>query len=347
MIARLLPAAFTSALACAATAQAWTQFQNGTVADATQVNANFTLVAGKADGAVTAAQAAATAASAAQGAAAAAQTTADNAFGSAAQANSSLFTLAGDVNVLSASLLGLTNFLAPTSGGLVNSGVTFVGNDLAAVYRGTVGRFANATGWAPGRTASGVSPGLFVEWGDAGPGVSPESGGFFANDDTAAIWSAGDGNLLNIYDEDDLDASTTAPPPKSFLNGAGTWFAAGYQTISDARFKANVRPIERALDKVMALHGRVYDLRADELCRGDVALGKPVDAAALRDKVGFIAQDLQQVLPEVVGYNADWNCLTVNYDGVVPVLVEAIKEQQRQIAELRGQVDALQRRATR
>ena len=52
------------------------------------------------------------------------------------------------------------------------------------------------------------------------------------------------------------------------------------------------------------------------------------------EQIGVIAQELQKVLPELVSESDDR--LSVNYNGIIGVLIEAIKEQQKQIDELKG-----------
>ena len=111
----------------------------------------------------------------------------------------------------------------------------------------------------------------------------------------------------------------------------------GYSsTISDIKFKENVRPIENALLKVQKLRGVEFDWKDDFNERGH--------------DVGFIAQEVEKVdgLEVLVkeGYllNDDDEELTgkrVYYEKVVPLLVEAIKEQQIQIKELQSKVEKL------
>jgi hypothetical protein len=103
----------------------------------------------------------------------------------------------------------------------------------------------------------------------------------------------------------------------------GTVYASSYVTNSDARYKTHITPLNHALDKVLALRGVTYDWRADQF--PDKRFGKG-------QQVGFIAQEVEKILPQIVtkdrnGYRA------VDYSKVVPVLVEAIKEQQAQIQE--------------
>ena len=85
---------------------------------------------------------------------------------------------------------------------------------------------------------------------------------------------------------------------------------------SDMRFKTNIRPINGQLSNVIKLTGVKYEWRVDEF---------PFENFDTARQIGFIAQDLEKVYPEVVETRKD-GYKTVNYDLLVPVLVEAIKE---------------------
>lgn len=108
---------------------------------------------------------------------------------------------------------------------------------------------------------------------------------------------------------------------------------------SDARLKENIQPIESALDKLMLVNGKSFnyiDNFSDNL-----------KITSLRDRnskttYGFIAQELKDVLPEIVNEPDDLNeYYSVDYIAMIPLLVEAIKEQQNQITELRKQIEIL------
>ena len=105
-------------------------------------------------------------------------------------------------------------------------------------------------------------------------------------------------------------------------------FTAGY---SDMRLKTHLGTIPDALDKVCSLEGFYYE-------RNEKAVELGYTGGERR--VGLSAQDVQAVLPEVVKdapINIDngTDYLTVDYERVVPLLVEAIKAQQIQIDELK------------
>jgi hypothetical protein len=95
---------------------------------------------------------------------------------------------------------------------------------------------------------------------------------------------------------------------------------------SDDRLKTRLGNIENAIDKVLSLNGFYYE--ANETAQ---ELGYVV-----RKEVGVSAQEVQKILPEiVVPAPIDDKYLTVHYERLVPLLIEAIKEQQEQINTLK------------
>ena len=104
-----------------------------------------------------------------------------------------------------------------------------------------------------------------------------------------------------------------------------------YGTPSDKRLKENIKPIESALDKVSKLQGVTFDWKKQN----------PQDDKELtrnwKNDIGFIAQDVQKVIPELVRENED-GMLSMRHQGIAPILLEAIKEQQKQIEDLQAQI---------
>lgn len=99
---------------------------------------------------------------------------------------------------------------------------------------------------------------------------------------------------------------------------------------SDARLKERVRPLDSALEKVAALEGKYFYWNGV----------KPHDTEA--EQVGLMAQEVQAVLPQLVRTDQSEDAyLSVNYQGFVPVLINAINEQQVQIDALKAQNDML------
>ena len=107
---------------------------------------------------------------------------------------------------------------------------------------------------------------------------------------------------------------------------AGTFTASGdliaYGSPSDKRLKENIKPIESALDKVMKLQGVTFDWKQND------------NILSIKQDIGFIAQDVKEVIPELVRENED-GMLSMRHQGIAPILLEAIKELKAEIEELK------------
>jgi len=112
---------------------------------------------------------------------------------------------------------------------------------------------------------------------------------------------------------------------------------------SDQRLKTNVKPIDNAVDKVKQISGVTYDW-VDDI---ESEYGFHPNTM---HEAGVLAQEIEKVLPEAVmtapmntAYTektgTDHDFKTVKYDRIVPLLIEAIKEQQKQIDELKARLD--------
>ena len=99
---------------------------------------------------------------------------------------------------------------------------------------------------------------------------------------------------------------------------------------SDIRLKTNIEQIDNALDRVCQISGFTYEHNELAKLKCDIDTGD-------QRYVGVSAQDVQQVLPEAVKRapsNNDY--LTVQYEKLVPLLIEAIKELKNEIDELKN-----------
>lgn len=97
--------------------------------------------------------------------------------------------------------------------------------------------------------------------------------------------------------------------------------------FSDERLKTRLGNIENALDKLLTLSGFYYE--ANETAQ---ALGYKA-----KKEVGLSAQEVQKVLPEiVVPAPIDEKYLTIHYEKLIPLLVEAIKELKQEVNELKN-----------
>ena len=118
----------------------------------------------------------------------------------------------------------------------------------------------------------------------------------------------------------------STPSQTGKLNSSGTFTVSGdvvaFGSPSDISLKENIKPIENALDKVEKLQGVTFDWKE-----------KQEDILDIKEDIGFIAQDVQKVLPELVKEN-DNGKLSLRHQGIVPVLLEAIKELSNRIKVL-------------
>ena len=105
---------------------------------------------------------------------------------------------------------------------------------------------------------------------------------------------------------------------------------------SDRRLKENVINIDNALEKVKQIRGVEFDWTQEYID----AKGGEDGYFTRKHDVGVIAQEVEEVLPEVVGTRED-GIKAVKYDRMVGLLIEAIKEQQSQIDELKQTVKNL------
>jgi hypothetical protein len=102
---------------------------------------------------------------------------------------------------------------------------------------------------------------------------------------------------------------------------------------SDIRFKENIKTIDNALDKVKRINGVYFDWNDDYITKHG-----GIDGYFVRkNDIGVIAQEVKEVLPEIVGQRDD-GFLAVKYDRIVSLLIEAVKEQQVQIDELKSKL---------
>lgn len=136
-----------------------------------------------------------------------------------------------------------------------------------------------------------------------------------------------------------------------FVGGVG--YMNGLYNLSDGRAKKNIETLSGALDKVMQLRGVSYQYNT-------ATFGKYIGNDS-RTYTGFVAQEVEKVIPEAVAEkyligiggnteNGSVNANTidrttvkvVDYVSLVPVLVEAIKEQQQKIEQLQKKIEELE-----
>ena len=107
--------------------------------------------------------------------------------------------------------------------------------------------------------------------------------------------------------------------PQYDLHVTGTAAATNFDSLSDRKVKTNIQIIQNPIDKIKKIDGVSFNWKSDN---------KP--------SLGVIADNVQSVLPEIVSNN---DPKSVNYNGLIGLLIEVVKDQQKQIEELRGLID--------
>ena len=132
-------------------------------------------------------------------------------------------------------------------------------------------------------------------------------------------WINGDSNF-------DVGIGTATPTSKLHVVGdfllTGIATAVDFDSTSDIRYKKNIQAIEDPISKVVRIEGVSFNWKED-------------DRAAL----GVIADQVETVLPELV---RGTDPKTVNYNGLIGLLIEAVKEQQIQIDKLNERISKLE-----
>lgn len=175
---------------------------------------------------------------------------------------------------------------------------------------GTIGNIAfRSTGSSGGIITSTDNVGIITYYGDGSQlsGIGGAPGGAGAN--TQVVYnSAGSfaGSSNFTFDGSNVSVS-------------GIVTAQDFNSLSDFRYKKDIDTVTNALSKINELRGVRFNWKESGL-----------------PSYGVVAQELEQVLPELVHGN---DPKTVNYNGIIGVLIEAIKELQNEVNELKNKID--------
>lgn len=221
-------------------------------------------------------------------------------------------------------------------------GVTFgAWNDPdMTLFKGTKGfNLGNSVKF---RWGNNNTPTLGLALGDYGTALHIEvsdndTGGLVISNDATTVYGAGDsGFVFRVIDEDSFQGGGGAEANTCFKvnQGAGgggymrgDFTATGDVTAySDIRVKENIKPLTSALSKVLELNGYYYNR---------------TDLKDKSTKIGFIAQEVKNVVPELVTYDSLQDRYAVSYGNATALLVEAIKEQQAQIESQKTEIEEL------
>jgi len=140
-------------------------------------------------------------------------------------------------------------------------------------------------------------------------------------------------NAMVILKNGNVSLGGTNPANRLEVSGnivaTGTLTSNGIINSSDIRLKTNIVTLNNCLSDIQKLQGVSYNWRKDEFPKRNFSDKK---------QLGLIAQEVEKIFPELVGTDGD-GFKTVNYQSLIPVLIEAIKQQQSMITELKQKND--------
>ena len=158
----------------------------------------------------------------------------------------------------------------------------------------------------------------------------------------------GNSYVITITANSTVGINTTEPQYTLDVNGDIATYGT-LQIYSDEKIKENILPLDGCLSKLAMINGKSYYKKVrPEYMTKKSSLSKALsDTTYLKQtetdkqlEIGLIAQEVETVFPELV--KTDKNGLrSVNYIGLIPVLIESIKEQQKQIGNLTNQLKSI------
>jgi hypothetical protein len=154
---------------------------------------------------------------------------------------------------------------------------------------------------------------------------SENYGGYYYADGEYTGSNPGVAFVIGNGDINSSDGLAGDNPSNAFvINYDGSATLSGELTIdSDARLKSNIITLGNTLSKLMLLDGKKYSL----------------NNGTEETKIGLLAQEVMKLFPELVTKSNDKKgTLSVNYQGLIPVLLNAIKEQQAELQVIKKQL---------
>ena len=227
--------------------------------------------------------------------------------------------LGGNLDLNSNNVTGTGNFnvtgiVTATSFGGSGSALTGLTGASAATY-GDASNVAQIVVDANGRI-TGISE---VTISGGGGGGSPGgSDGQIQYNNGGAFGGA----TQLFYDDSNNRVGINSATPTEALDVIGSVKATDFNTTSDKNLKDNIKTIENPLSKVLSIRGVNFEWKDSN-----------------KASAGVIAQEVEKVLPELV---TGQNTKTVNYNGLIGLLIETVKEQQKQIDTLNEKISKLE-----
>ena len=191
---------------------------------------------------------------------------------------------------------------------------TASGGYSTAMGEGSTASGSRSTAMGKSTTASDFASVVIGQYNSSGSSVTNNATVFNTANTAFVIGNGTSGSLSDAF--------------KVMFNGDATvsndlTVSGDVNVSSDARLKANIASLGSTIAKLLLIDGKSYTMKKD---------GK--------QKIGVLAQDVQKVFPELVSKD-DNEMLAVNYQGLVPVLINALREQDEKISRLENLVEKL------
>lgn len=132
-----------------------------------------------------------------------------------------------------------------------------------------------------------------------------------------------------------INYSSSMSSYKLYVGGSA--YCTGLWVSSDKRLKTDISKIENPLNKLLKIDGVAYKFSSNYFKSNEISKTVPIEVSNVQ--FGFIAQDIKEIFPELVSQLEDSiSTNVINYNGFIPVLVEAIKLQQDEIIKLKNEI---------
>ena len=193
-----------------------------------------------------------------------------------------------------------------------------------ALNRGTSATNQAATSMGLGTTADNV--GMVAVGVNNAAGIGDTAEQYYYVDGAYTGSNPGVAFVVGNGDIDSSNGLAGANSSNAFIvNYDGSATLAGDLTVnSDMRLKSNIVSLGNTVSKLLMIDGKSYTMKTNQAI----------------EKIGLLAQEVQKAFPELVKEAGDEEgTLSVNYQGMIPVLINAIKEQQQQIDELKALIN--------
>ena len=224
-----------------------------------------------------------------------------------------------------------TNKMCITNAGRVGIGTTLPQQNLS-IQNGVNIDQANGNS---GNTANALLFGAFSGEGigsnRSGGGVNPWGIDFYTGfTNKMVLTQAGNVGLgctdpqYRLHVEGDIASSGTVRTTNAIVTGAIT-------ACSDIRYKENIKGLSNSLDNILKLNGVSYNWKSKSF---------PEKHFTSNNQIGFIAQELEKIYPELVLTDSD-GYKSVDYTRITPILVEALKEFRKEFILMREEIAML------